>query len=281
MQIDRKYIDDHHLVPRYLADQLSDTEREAFEAYYLAHPEALEDMEAVARLKTGLQELQRSGELPALLKSRKRIWRLALAAGVAALVVAASVILVRPPAKRPLLAAVPTALMDETGRPLPVFTTRYVMRMRSGGFDAQLQMPRVREAIELRILPEQSKAPAEYTVQISRIDEMQPPRRIGDLGELRVGADGYVAVYLDSAQLSPGVYELRLRRGNASSSSATSIFLLHVLSSWSRALRSFFRSRSRDAVVALPPACRKSRSAHNHPPRPVLFIARRSLNDPG
>lgn len=229
MQIDRKYIDDHHVVPRYLADQLTDEEREAFEAYYLAHPEALEDMEAVARLKTGLTELQRSGELPALLSSRKRIWRLALAASVAALVVAASVILVRPPAKRPLLASLPTALMDETGQPLPVFTKRYVMRMRSGGFDAQLQMPRLREAIELRILPQPSTEPAEYSVQVSRIDEMQPPRPVGDLDQLHVGDDGYVAVYLDSAQLSPGVYELRLRRANTSSSGATSIFLLHIL----------------------------------------------------
>ena len=229
MQIDRKYIDDHHVVSRYLADQLTDEEREAFEAFYLAHPEMLNDMEAVARLKAGLKELQRTGELPALMKSRKRIWRLALAASVAALVVAASAILVRPPAKRPLLASLPTALMDETGQPLPVFTKRYVMRMRSGSFDAQLQIPRMREAIELRILPEQSTERVDYSVQISRIDEMQPPRPMGDLGQLRVGEDGYVAVYLDSAQLSPGVYELRLRRGNTSSSSATSIFLLHVL----------------------------------------------------
>jgi hypothetical protein len=231
MQIDRQYIDDHHVVPRYLADQLAAEEREAFEAYYLAHPEILKDMEAVARLKTGLHDLQRRGELPALLKSRKRIWRLALAASVAALVIAASVILVRPPAKRPLIASVPTALLDEAGRPLPVFTRRYVMRMRGGGFDAQLQIPRSREAIELRILPEQSSEPAQYTLQISRIDEMQPPRPIGDLGHLRVGEDGYIAVYLDSAQLSPGIYELRLRRGNASSSGAVSIFLLHALSS--------------------------------------------------
>ena len=47
--MDRKFIDDHHIVARYLADQLPDTLREEFEAYYLEHPEVVQELEATAR----------------------------------------------------------------------------------------------------------------------------------------------------------------------------------------------------------------------------------------
>ena len=43
-----KHIYDNHVIERYLADQLDDAEREAFEAYYLQHPEVVSDMESVA-----------------------------------------------------------------------------------------------------------------------------------------------------------------------------------------------------------------------------------------
>lgn len=51
--MDCKYIEDHHIVARYLADRLSDAERQSFEAYYLANPDVVQDMQAVARLKVG------------------------------------------------------------------------------------------------------------------------------------------------------------------------------------------------------------------------------------
>ena len=70
--MDRKYIDDHHVVARYLADHLTDDERQAFEAYYLEHPEAVKEMEAVARFKAGLHHLQQSGELDRLVKAPAR-----------------------------------------------------------------------------------------------------------------------------------------------------------------------------------------------------------------
>ncbi len=66
--MDRQYIDDHHIVARYLADQLAEAEREAFEVYYLEHPEMLREIEATARFKAGLAQLQASGDLAALMK---------------------------------------------------------------------------------------------------------------------------------------------------------------------------------------------------------------------
>ena len=66
--MDRQYIDDHHIVARYLADRLPEPEREAFETYYLEHPEIVREIEAAARFKSGLAQLRDSGELAVLLK---------------------------------------------------------------------------------------------------------------------------------------------------------------------------------------------------------------------
>ena len=71
--MDRKYIDDHHIAARYLADQLSDADREAFETYYVEHPDVLRDLEAAARMKVGLAQLREAGELDALMIART--WR--------------------------------------------------------------------------------------------------------------------------------------------------------------------------------------------------------------
>jgi hypothetical protein len=226
--LDRQYIDDHHLVPRYLADQLGEQERAQFEAYVLDNPAMVDELEAAARLKTGLAELQRSGELNTLVSPRPSTRRWVLAAGLVAFVVAVSLMLVRPAPKRPLLAAMPAALTDAQGKPLPVVATRYVMRLRSGSYDAQLDLTTAAQALELRVLPEAAEHTGQYRIDVIRVDETQPPRPIGSLGKLLPQADGYIAVYLDTSQLSPGLYELRLA-ADASERGPVSVFLLHAL----------------------------------------------------
>ena len=105
--MDRKYIDDHHIAARYLAEQLDEAEREAFEAYYLQHPDVLRDMEAAARLKTGLAQLRDAGELVQLLKPQPwyRDQRYLAAAAVAAIAVGVGLYGLRSPARQPVLVA--------------------------------------------------------------------------------------------------------------------------------------------------------------------------------
>ena len=66
--MDRRYIDDQHVVARYLANRLTDEEREAFEAYYLEHPDMGQEMEAAIRFKVGLMRLRETGELAPLVQ---------------------------------------------------------------------------------------------------------------------------------------------------------------------------------------------------------------------
>jgi hypothetical protein len=117
--MDRRYIDDNHVVARYLADRLTDDEREAFEAYYLEHPDVVQELEAAARFKVGLMKLRDTGELSRLLqREQRRQWPyFAAAAAVAVLVIGAFVIIDRTPERHPILAATVEALRGTNGSP--------------------------------------------------------------------------------------------------------------------------------------------------------------------
>jgi ferric-dicitrate binding protein FerR (iron transport regulator) len=76
---DQKYLDDHDIIERYLADQLSEAEREGFEAYFLQHPEVVQQMDRTAKLKSALMELDTQGRLQPLVAAKSsRRWFVAL-----------------------------------------------------------------------------------------------------------------------------------------------------------------------------------------------------------
>lgn len=93
----QKYLDDHDVIERYLADQLSESEREGFEAHFLQHPEIVQQMNRVAKFKSALMDLDAAGRLQPLLmpKPARPRWLLILAvlaalAALAFLVISAS-----------------------------------------------------------------------------------------------------------------------------------------------------------------------------------------------
>ena len=57
MKVQDRFKDDPTMASRYLADQLSDSEREAFEASLLRNPDVARELEATARMKVGLGRL--------------------------------------------------------------------------------------------------------------------------------------------------------------------------------------------------------------------------------
>jgi ferric-dicitrate binding protein FerR (iron transport regulator) len=82
---DQKYLDDHDIIERYLANQLSEAEREAFESYFLQHPEVVRQMDRTAKFKSALMDLDAAGQLQPLLASRsRRRWLIALVLAVIA-----------------------------------------------------------------------------------------------------------------------------------------------------------------------------------------------------
>ncbi len=199
--MDRDYIDQNHIVARYLADQLADAEREAFEAYYMEHPEMVREMEATARFKSALATLADRDELSSLIHPRptRRPWRwLVFAAAVAAISIGMTY-LVRAPVTRSNLVAQMEALNLPIGLKVRIERTR-------GLTDVEFNLPAGGTAIELQIVTDFEASPPMYRVSLARESE-NGPDEIARID--RVAADdGIITVYLDRSAVAPGVYRL-------------------------------------------------------------------------
>jgi hypothetical protein len=209
--MDRRYIDDNHVVARYLADRLTDDEREAFEAYYLEHPDVVQELEAAARFKVGLMKLRDTGELSKLLqREQRRQWPyFAAAAAVAALVIGAFVIIDRTPERHPILAATVEALRGTNGAP-PLTRDYAVLRTRGSAVDAEIPLPPPGEALELRVLPEFTARPERYHVRLFRMSADDSLQSVAELGGLVPEDDNFVSIFVDGARLQPGQYRLAI-----------------------------------------------------------------------
>ena len=210
--MDRRYIDDNHVVARYLADRLTDEEREAFEAYYLEHPDVVQELEAAARFKVGLMKLRDTGELTQLLQRAKRPqWPyFAAAAAVAALAIGAFLIIDRTPAAHPILAATVDALRGMAGSAPPLTREYAVLRTRGSAVDAEIPLPPVGEALELRVLPEFTARPERYRVRLFRMSADDSLQSVAELGGLVPDEDTFVSIFVDGARLQPGQYRLAI-----------------------------------------------------------------------
>jgi hypothetical protein len=228
--MDRQYIDGNHVVARYLADQLSESEREAFEAYYLEHPEVVKEMEAIARLKAGLSELQALGELDRLTHTQPPAsrWRiLAAAAAVAAITVGSLYFMDRGTSRSTLVAASIAELGSDTSAS-GIATTQQLIRMRqSDRVDAEIVLPIPAGAVRLDILPEYDDPSNRYRSLVRRV-ENATTRDLGMVDGLAPNAEGFVTVYLDSKQLASGLYEIELK-GESASTSDASIFTIRFV----------------------------------------------------
>jgi hypothetical protein len=211
--MDRKYIDENHIIPRYLADQLSAEECQAFETYYLDHPEILSELEATSRLKAGLMKFRDSGELEALIaqpatpSQRWQQWRYtgAIAAALIALAIGL-VFFVRSTSTERIIASSVAALRDASGQPLAIGATHTLIRTRGDADVLVLMLPAPAQAIELRVLPAFKAGPDGYQVALSRVDGgSSSPFEIDGV---QPADDEFIAIYLDSARLSAGRYKL-------------------------------------------------------------------------
>jgi hypothetical protein len=218
--MNRKHIYDNHVIERYLAEQLDDAEREAFEAYYLQHPEVVSDMESVARLKVGLADLRDRNELTPLLQSQRPPSRLlAIAAVVALLAIGVLAYFVMPRTQQPVLVAATSS---------PIAATYDILRMRGAADDAQIELPASPQAIGLRVLPETEAAT--YTLTVLRISGDGNLQQLASLSPLTAGEDGFVIAYLNSGELTKGRYQLVLSGdGIADAASAESRFTLTMI----------------------------------------------------
>ncbi|HET7811248.1 MAG TPA: hypothetical protein VFL16_11800 [Steroidobacteraceae bacterium] len=211
--MDAKQIAERHVIERYLAGQLTEPEAEAFEAYIEAHPEVIQDIDLVSRMKCGLAALHERRELAAVVQARRRAWMPALiAASVAALALALFLWVVpHGGGTRAMLASAAGDLTDNRRVALPVLAHLDVVRTR-GESDNVLVVPsldpNVDSSIELGIDMRAEKPGSRYTVELLRIDGGALDSR-GKLSDVPAQADGSLRIYVRGSALATGNYLLR------------------------------------------------------------------------
>jgi hypothetical protein len=213
--VDRRQIDDEHIVARYLAGQLDETGTAQFEACYTHDPDIVRDLEHTLRLKEGLALLQERGELEALMRRRARWPRAAgLAAGIVAL--AAGMWLWTSHARVAPIAGTITALAHANGMPLRIASTHVLVRTRGSQPAVEIALPPDGGALELRIVPSYRPKNAAFHVMLGRLDAADTVVPLGGIHATASSDDGFVTAYLDAARLSRGRYliEARPERGD-------------------------------------------------------------------
>ena len=153
--LDRQSLDEQmRLVPRYVAGDLSRSERAEFEAWLVASPELAADVEMERRLRRGIASAARRGWLSRGMTqpvSQDRRWRVAIAASLLVTTAIGWSVLMPQKAADPA-----TTAHTSTNKRLPIVTTRTVrlsaVRGTSGSPD--LTLSRAEAPSELVIEPE-------------------------------------------------------------------------------------------------------------------------------
>lgn len=225
--------DDPTIANRYLAGQLTQTEQATFEAELESNATTLQELEATARLKVGLERLRETGQLDDMLRptSTTRQVLVGLAATIAVAVIAASFLIgyFREPTTAPMLAATSAAFVDMQGSVLPVGGTYAVFRKRVDDYDVTISLPSDRKVIALRAFP-QSGAPAQrYRVSLARMRDDGSVEPSQSVAALNPADDGFVTVFVDSALLSPGRYRMSVSAADGPENPANAeSFLIRV-----------------------------------------------------
>jgi hypothetical protein len=232
MQVSRLPTDDPTIANRYLADQLTEAERQEFEARLVDDPAVLRELEATARFKLGLRKLRATGRLDQLTATRSwrgPHWLLNVAAAAAILLLGIGLLRWNTEAP-PMIALEVSSLLDSGGSPLPQSHAYVVMRKRGPAHDAVIELPASQQAIQLRVLPDQEAMPGPYHVVLrsvrdgSKIELAQLDQR------LMPNSDGYVSFFVDSKLLEPGEYELALLGEGAGQATSQNTFLIQARS---------------------------------------------------
>lgn len=223
---------DPTLASRYLANQLSEAERAEYEDLLAHSTAALVELEAVARLKVGLEKLSEDGELLELQERASRAnWPrlLALAAALAAVFVGVMWWHTRATVAAPVLSASASSFRNHDGRPLPLVATTLIFHRRAGAADASIDLPDTRGILEWRWTLPDGAARDLYDVVLIKTGEGNEAEIVGDVEGLQADASGLVKWYVDSAGLVPGLYRLKLNvHGATGQSTKTESFLIRV-----------------------------------------------------
>ena len=208
--MDVTQINEGHLIASYLAGRLPPGDEDAFEQYVSEHPEICADIEQTLKLKEGLARLRERGELDTLLRvpASRRWVPYAAAASLAVATVAGLLWLqLRSPAPAMLFLS-PSELATRHHESVAIRGSYVLARTRGGASLTEVSLPAEPGAIELKILPSGVSNDTRYNVGLRRLRLPNAPSNVEQVKVGPMTPDGYVTVYVDSSQLTPGDYEV-------------------------------------------------------------------------
>jgi hypothetical protein len=190
----------------YLADRLSDEERDAFGERLVREPQLVREMELTLQMREGLHQLRASGYLsaPARTRARGRRWLPALAAA-ATLAVVALGLQVYPGLQRSTAPATAWLRASPTVGSAAVAFTFIEMR----GSRRVLEVPGTGR-VGLNLPVESSDLGERYQVTLfSENDGSDKP--LATLSGVAAGTDGSLHLNADASHLQPGDFELVIK----------------------------------------------------------------------
>jgi hypothetical protein len=227
--MDRKQIEDEHIVARYLADQLLPAEAAAFEAYYIEHPSMVREIEQALRLKEGLATLRDRRQLDGLMRDRRWRWALPLSIAAAIVMTVAGLLAWQGTSRgTPPVAATIQELVGDARAPLPLGGKYLLVRMRGSEQVLEIPLPSARSALELQMLPASGADGAPYQVEVEQLAEDGRASSLGRIHGLTPGADGLVSAVLDSGKLQAGRYEVQLTPARVDETTPAERFVIQL-----------------------------------------------------
>jgi hypothetical protein len=188
------------LIEQYVAGRLSESEAQAFEDYCLANPEFARQVEYEQRLKAGLTEVARGSTAEFVRSDHPLRWSLAAAAGL--ILALAAMFYIWSPVSRSapaMLAAITDAAPHDASLRLALVR----------GSDNEPALPRGMVRVEIVGLFDVGHS---YSVALDRLGQNKEIDTVATLSEQRPSSPVSLEVIIDSKQLRPGPYSLRVRK---------------------------------------------------------------------
>ncbi|MEJ1963867.1 MAG: hypothetical protein WDO56_20850 [Gammaproteobacteria bacterium] len=213
---------------RYVAGELTEDEEIAFEDRMVGDVALANEVELTARLRGGLEHLQRNVEL-ARLTAPQSTWRnylpLATAAGVLLLVGGVAFQYRQSGEPAPVMAVSLDMLKPLTASGRAVSGTYLIAQRRSGGDDLVIDLPRAAGLLRLDVLQPNASPTQQYEIELREVREGTAGESLGQV-EATEGADGTILVFVDASRLQAGHYVLNLAPKGSAAPSASYPFTL-------------------------------------------------------
>jgi hypothetical protein len=192
----------HDRIEQYLSGRLSESEARAFEDHCVEHPEFAKQVELEQRLKAGIAQVARGPTAEFVRSQDPARWQIA-AAAAGIMLSLLTVFLVwkrdQPQAMQAILAVVPDGYRDGESLRLAL--------VRGEESKPALQSGRVR--VEIAGLFDTG---FHYSIALDRIDRKKNIETVATVHGVRPASSVTLEVMVDSDQLPPGSYSLRVNK---------------------------------------------------------------------